>query len=86
MINNNSYANYNIKNIEACYTNKSNNIFKTPYFCCNSFNYTSYVNGKSIGNLKEPIQSHGPHIFKGGWSTITLNSSNAIILHYESNC
>mgnify|MGYP006082460995 CR=1 FL=1 len=85
LINNNSYGNYKVNNIEACYNNKTNNIFKSPYFCCNNHNFTSYVNGKSIGNLKEPIQAHGPHNFKGG-STMTLNTSNAIILHYESNC
>jgi len=85
LINNNSHSNYSIKNIEACYNNKTNNIFKSPYFSCNNHNFTSYANGKSIGNLKEPIQAHGPHNFKGG-STMTLNSSNAIILHYESNC
>ena len=85
LINNNSHANYSIKNIEACYNNKTNNIFKSPYFCCNTHNFTSYVNGKSIGNLKEPIQAYGPHNFKGG-SSMTLNNSNAIILHYESNC
>ena len=85
LINNNSNANYSIKNIEACYNNKSNNIFKSPYFCCNIHHFTSYVNGKSIGNLNEPIQAHRPHNFKGG-SSMTLNSSNAIILHYESNC
>ena len=85
LINNNSNANYIIKNIEACYNNKSNNIFKSPYFCCNTYNFTSYVNGKSIGNLNEPIQANGPHNFKGG-SSIVLNSSNAIILHYESSC
>ena len=85
LINNNSYGNYKVNNIEACYNNKTNNIFKSPYFCCNNHNFTSYVNGKSIGNLKEPIQANGPHNFKGG-STMTLNTSNAIILHYESNC
>lgn len=85
LINNNSHANYSIKNIEACYNNKTNNIFKSPYFCCKSHNFTSYANGKSIGNLSEPIQANGPHSFKDG-SSITLNSSNAIILHYESNC
>lgn len=85
LINNNSHANYKIKNIEACYNNKSNNIFRSPYFCCSTYNFTSYVNGKSIGNLSEPIQGLAPHQFTGG-STMTLNSSNAIILHYESNC
>ena len=85
LINNNSHANYNIENIEACYNNKSNNIFKSSYFCCNNYNFTSYVNGKSIGNLSQPIQAYGPHNFKGG-SSIVLNSSNAILLHYESNC
>ena len=85
LINNCNHANYKIKNIEACYNNKTNNIFKTPYFCCNTHNFTSYVNGKSIGNLSQPIQANGPHKFKGGL-TMTLDSSNAIILHYESNC
>ena len=85
LINNNSHANYSIKNIEACYNNKTNNIFKSPYFCCNNHNFTSYANGKSIGNLSEPIQAYGPHNFKGG-SSMNLNTSNAILLHYESNC
>ena len=85
LINNNSHANYKVNNIEACYNNKTNNIFKSPYFCCNTYNFTSYANGKSIGNLKEPIQANGPHNFKGG-SSMTLNNSNAILLHYESNC
>ena len=85
LINNNSYGNYKVNNIEACYNNKTNNIFKSPYFCCNSHNFTSYTNGKSIGNLSQPIQANGPHQFKGG-STMTLNTSNAILLHYESNC
>ena len=93
LINNNSHGNYKVKNIEACYNNKTNNIFKSPYFCCNSYNFTSYVNGKSIGNLSQPIQAHGPHNFRDGSNTSNdkfnygfLNTSNAILLHYESNC
>ena len=93
LINNNSYGNYKVNNIEACYNNKTNNIFKSPYFCCNNYEFTSYCYGKSIGNLSQPIQLHGPHEFKAGSNSSNdkfnygfLNTSNAILLHYESNC
>lgn len=93
LINNNSYGNFKVNNIEACYNNKTNNIYKSPYFCCNNYEFTSYINGKSIGNLSQPIQLHGPHEFKAGSNNSNdkfnygfLNTSNAILLHYESNC
>jgi prolyl 4-hydroxylase len=93
LINNNSYGNYKVNNIEACYNNKTNNIFKSPYFCCNNYEFTSYCYGKSIGNLSQPIQAQEPHNFRDGSNTSNdkfnygfLNTSNAIILHYESNC
>ena len=77
LIENNDYANYKINNIEACYTNKTNNIFKTPYFCCNSYQFTSYTNGKSIGNLSKHITSFGPHLFTG--NNYNLNSCGSSI-------
>ena len=58
------YYSYFIANIEASYVNKINNIFKTPYFCINRTEYTSYGNGKSIGNLNKNIQLYGPHVFR----------------------
>ncbi len=80
---NNQFDNFKISNIEALYTKYEDNLFKTPYFNVYPPDYTAYVNGKSIGNLKHSnICSNGPHKFSG--TKINIPSSLAVILHYES--
>ncbi len=84
ILDNQNYSTYKINNIEAVYTKKTNNIFNAPHFCICPREFTSYCNGKSIGNLKNDIKCYGPHKFTG--EEYCLNSSNVIILHYESSC
>ena len=80
---NNQFDNFKISNIEALYTKYEDNLFTTPYFNVYPPDYTAYVNGKSIGNLKHySISLNGPHQFSG--TNIQVPSSLAIILHYES--
>ena len=81
--NNNQFDNFKISNIEALYTKYEDNLFKTPYFNVYPPDYTAYVNGKSIGNLKNSnVTLIGPHGFSG--NKIQVPSSLAVILHYES--
>lgn len=79
---NNNFDNYAIKNVEGVYPDKVNNIFKSPFFCFNTFKFTAYVNGKSFGNLSSNLTTQSPHHFNG--VSHKMSPSNVLILHFES--
>ena len=76
-----------IQNMEALYdqSNCENPFKSTRYFRTRPWEFSAYANGKSIGNLSDPLLSvEGPHTFTGDGQDLATHV--AVILHYESAC